>query len=61
MYDAHYTGTFYDAYGALEWDRLQATACICRSWAFSKRRRCVQCRRTTQAGGIHSRCVHPGP
>lgn len=26
MYDAHYTGTFYDVYGALEWDRLEATA-----------------------------------
>ena len=26
MYDAGYTRDFYDAYGSLEWDRLEATA-----------------------------------
>ena len=26
MYNARYTGTFYDVYGTFEWDRLEATA-----------------------------------
>ena len=26
MYNAHYTGTFYDVYGTFEWERLEATA-----------------------------------
>ena len=26
MYDADYTRTFYDAYGDIEWSRLEATA-----------------------------------